>query len=141
MDGTLIDRPIARILLVLVCLYAPYAWLVLIDYPWDSYRWLWIKMWLVLPGILVHFSQTIHLLPDWSGFIIMGAVTCGIVALSTVQAARSKRFLNANLPSLSEQAITRAEVSTYGLRAGPLAELLRSGLNRPAARSIRYAEA
>ena len=91
MAGTLIDRPIARILLVLVCLYAPYAWLVLIDYPWDSYRWHWIKMWLVLPGILVHLIQAIHLLPDWMGFLIMGAVTCGIVALSTVLAARSKR--------------------------------------------------
>ena len=91
MAGTLFDRPIARILLVLVCLYAPYAWLVLIDYPWDSYRWLWIKMWLVLPGILVHLIQAIHLLPDWMGFLIMGAVTCGIVALSTVLAARSKR--------------------------------------------------
>ena len=91
MPGTFIDRPIARMLLVLVCLYAPYAWLVLIDYPWDSYRWLWIKMWLVLPGILVHLSQTIHLLPDWMGFLIMGAVTCGIVVLSTVLAARSKR--------------------------------------------------
>ena len=91
MAGTLLDRPIARILMVLVCLYAPYAWLILIDYPWDSYRWLWIKLWLVLPGILVHLIQAIHLLPDWIGFLIMGAVTCGIVLLSTVLAARSKR--------------------------------------------------
>src|SRR6516225_8583185 len=91
MAGTLIDRPIARVLLVLVCLYAPYAWLVLIDYSWDGYRWLWIKLWLVLPGILVPLIQPIHRLPDWMGFIIMGVVTCGIVALSTVFAARSKR--------------------------------------------------
>ena len=91
MAGTLLDRPIARILMVLVCLYAPYAWLILIDYPWDSYRWLWIKLWLVLPGILIHLIQAIHLLPDWIGFLIMGAVTCGIVLLSTVLAARSKR--------------------------------------------------
>jgi hypothetical protein len=91
MAGTLIDRPLARSLLVLVCLYAPYVWLVLIDYSWNSYRWQWIKMWLVLPGILVHIIQAIHLLPDWMGFLIMGAVTCGIVALSTILAARSKR--------------------------------------------------
>ena len=63
MTGTLNDRATARILLVLFCLYAPYAWLVLIDYPWDSYRWQWIKMWPVLPGILVHLNPTIHLLP------------------------------------------------------------------------------
>jgi hypothetical protein len=91
MTGTLLDRPIARILLVLVCLYAPYAWLVLIDHPWDAYRWLWIKLWLVHTGILVLLSRTILLMPDWMGFLIMGAVTCGIVALSTVLAARSKR--------------------------------------------------
>src|SRR5271166_617486 len=91
MAGTLVERPLARILLVLGCLYAPYGWLVLIDYPWNSYRWQWIKMWLVLPGILVLVSQTIHLLPDWIGFLIMGAVSCGIVVLSTVLAARSKR--------------------------------------------------
>ena len=36
MAGTLIERPLAQTLLVLVCLYAPYAWLVLIDYPWDG---------------------------------------------------------------------------------------------------------
>jgi hypothetical protein len=91
MAGTLIDRPVARIVLVLVCLYAPYAWLVLIDYPWDGYRWLWIKMWLMLPGILVLLNRGIHLLPDWAGFLIMGLVACGIVALSTFLAARSKR--------------------------------------------------
>ena len=91
MAGTLIDRPIARIVLVLVCLYAPYAWLVLIDSPWDGYRLLWIKLWPVLPGILVLLNQRIHLLPDWTGFLIMGLVACGIIALSTVLAARSKR--------------------------------------------------
>jgi hypothetical protein len=91
MAGALIDRPIARLVLVLVCLYAPYAWLVLIDYPWDGYRWLWIKLWLVIPGILVLLNRGIHLLPGWAGFLIMGLVACGIVVLCTVLAARSKR--------------------------------------------------
>jgi hypothetical protein len=44
----------------------------LVDYPWDSYSWLWIKLWLLLPGILVHLIHAIHLLPDWMGFLIMG---------------------------------------------------------------------
>jgi hypothetical protein len=48
-------------------------------------------MWLLLPGVLVHLIQAISLLPDWMGFLIMGAVTCGIVAVSTVLAARTKR--------------------------------------------------
>jgi hypothetical protein len=33
MARTLVDRPIAQFVLVLICLYTPYAWLVLIDYP------------------------------------------------------------------------------------------------------------
>src|SRR3954471_15969888 len=91
MAGKLIDRALGRIPPALVCLYAPYAWLVLMNYPWDSYRWYWIKTWPVLPGILVHANQTIHLLPDWIGYLIMGAVTCGIVALVTILAARGSR--------------------------------------------------
>jgi hypothetical protein len=91
MARTVLGRPIARILLVLVCLYAPYAWLLLIDYPWDRYRWLWIKLWVALPGILALFVPAIHLLPDWMGFLIMGAATCGVVAVSTVPAARNTK--------------------------------------------------
>jgi hypothetical protein len=48
-------------------------------------------MWLVLPGILVLLNRRIHTLPDWMGFLIMGAVTCGIVGLRTALAAGSKR--------------------------------------------------
>lgn len=91
MAGRLIDGALGRILLVLACLYAPYAWLVLMDYPWDGYRWHRIKMWPVLPGILAHASQTVHLLPDWIGYLIMAAATAGIVALITILAARSRR--------------------------------------------------
>ncbi len=91
MARILMERRLDRILMALVCLYAPYSWLVLIDVPWDGYRWHWIKMWPVLPGILAHASQTIHLLPDWIGFLIMGVVTAGIVALITMLAARGKR--------------------------------------------------
>lgn len=91
MVGALLDQKPARILLVLVCLYAPYSWLVLMNYPWNGYRWHWVKMWPVLPGILVHVNQTIHLLPDWIGYLIMGVVTGLIVTLITMLAARSRR--------------------------------------------------
>ena len=37
---------------VAVCLYAPFAWLVLIDYPWNAYRLSWLKLWPILPGFL-----------------------------------------------------------------------------------------
>ena len=31
--------PIVRMLICLFCLYAPYSWILLIDYPWNGYRW------------------------------------------------------------------------------------------------------
>jgi hypothetical protein len=40
-----------------IVLYAPYSWLLLIEYPWNEYRWFWIRMWpglpLLLPGSLL----------------------------------------------------------------------------------------
>ena len=38
--------------LLLACLYAPYAWVVLIRYPWSAYRRFWVKLWPVLPGFI-----------------------------------------------------------------------------------------
>jgi hypothetical protein len=43
-------RPLLRVAMALAFLYAPYAWLLLIDHPWNSYRWHWISMWPVLPA-------------------------------------------------------------------------------------------
>lgn len=37
---------------VLLGLYTPFGWLLLIDYPWTSYRLLWLKLWPLLPGFL-----------------------------------------------------------------------------------------
>ena len=38
--------------IVLSCLYLPFAWLLTMDYPWDSNRLSWFMLWPVLPGIL-----------------------------------------------------------------------------------------
>jgi len=38
--------------LIAACLYAPFSWLLVIDYGWSPYRWGWLKMWPVLPGFL-----------------------------------------------------------------------------------------
>jgi hypothetical protein len=70
---------LSRICLALGCFYAPYAWLLLMAYPWNAYRWHWIKMWPVMPGLLVHASQTIHSQPDWVGYLAMGGVTSVII--------------------------------------------------------------
>ena len=39
--------------LLLACVYLPYCWLLLIDYPWNSNRLLWLTLWPALPGLLV----------------------------------------------------------------------------------------
>ena len=41
---------------VALCLYAPFSWLLLIDYPWrGGYRIFWLKLWPILPGFLAGF--------------------------------------------------------------------------------------
>ena len=52
LDSPTGSRSWARSYLVTIaCLYLPFGWLVVQDYPWDSYRWYWIKMWPILPGL------------------------------------------------------------------------------------------
>jgi hypothetical protein len=38
--------------LIAACLYAPFSWLLLIDYGWGDYRWQWLRLWPILPGFL-----------------------------------------------------------------------------------------
>lgn len=38
-----------RAMVFAAVLYGPYSWMLIIDYPWNAYRLLWIKMWLALP--------------------------------------------------------------------------------------------
>ncbi len=37
---------------VLLGLYTPFSWLLLIDEPWSGYRLLWLRLWPLLPGFL-----------------------------------------------------------------------------------------
>ncbi len=37
---------------LLVCVYAPYSWLLWIDYPWNEYRLTWLAQWPLLPGLV-----------------------------------------------------------------------------------------
>jgi hypothetical protein len=57
--------------LVLLVIYAPYCWLIFMDYPWDSYRWQWMRMWPVLPGFVIYFLTAVCVprswLPQWTG--------------------------------------------------------------------------
>jgi hypothetical protein len=81
----------ARVIVALACLYAPYAWL-LGDFPWDSYRWTWIRMWPVLPALLIHMLPGVHLLPDALGYVAMGLTTAPVLAIVVLAAWRSPRW-------------------------------------------------
>lgn len=83
----------ARVALGMTCLYGPYAWLVLMDYPWDSYRWAWIRMWPVLPGMPVHLLPGAHRLPESLGFIVMGLTTTPLFVLAALPAWQGRRWL------------------------------------------------
>ena len=85
------DRPLPRVAMAPACLYAPYAWLLLIHHPWNSYRWHWINMWPVLPGLLVPAIQAAHRQPDRVGNLAVGAVTALIIAPIVLLCRRSWR--------------------------------------------------
>jgi hypothetical protein len=40
--------------LALLLIYAPYGWLLVINCPWYSERWHFVKMWPVLPGVVAN---------------------------------------------------------------------------------------
>jgi hypothetical protein len=48
---------------MVIVYYAPYSWLLVVDEPWNEYRWLWIKFWPGLPMML-----PCHLLARRLGF-------------------------------------------------------------------------
>jgi hypothetical protein len=83
----------ARVVLALACLYGPYAWLVLMDYPWDSYRWQWVRMWPLLPGMPVHLLPGVHRLPDSLGLVAMGLTTTPLLLLVVLPAWQGRRWL------------------------------------------------
>lgn len=76
---------------LLVCAYAPYAWLLGMDYPWSEYRWLWFKMWPILLGLLPRFIVPHTTAAE--GLAIMAAATGLILALAIWSARRSRRAL------------------------------------------------
>lgn len=65
------------LMLTLGCLYLPFSWLLLIDYPWSTYHWQWLAMWPVLPGALVAFL--VHAGP--MGLAVAGATTLGMIVV------------------------------------------------------------
>jgi hypothetical protein len=68
-------------LVTIACVYLPYGWLVVQDYPWDDYRWEWVKMWPILPGLfpaILLFHQHRFAVP-----FVAPAFTALLIALFT----------------------------------------------------------
>jgi hypothetical protein len=73
-------------LVTLACLYLPFAW-VLGDYPWDSYRWHWIKLWPVLPGLVA--GMFVH--PNDSAMALVSGATSVLLVLLFTRLGTSGR--------------------------------------------------
>ncbi len=75
-----VRRRLGSLGIVLLCLYAPFSWLLFIDYPRSAYRWYWLAMWPVLPGFLAgvkfHSSEPLEL-------TVMGLATAVAIGLLT----------------------------------------------------------
>ena len=77
------------------CMYLPYAWLVMGHFPWGNwgdYRWQWIRMWPVLPGLMMGVLIGPHA-SHATLVVAMGMMTVPAVGLFLLLAARSRRWL------------------------------------------------
>jgi hypothetical protein len=83
-------RPRRALVAILVCTYAPYAWL-LADYPWSDYRWGWIGMGPLLPGLLPG-AYFFHATNDTLEFATMALCTLLFIALA-LAIASGRRWL------------------------------------------------
>jgi hypothetical protein len=67
-------------------LYAPFAWLLVINYPWPGgYRLFWLRLWPILPGFvpgawLFHPNDRLEFL---TMAIVTGLLLCGLTWLGT----------------------------------------------------------
>ncbi|MFO0909015.1 MAG: nitrous oxide-stimulated promoter family protein [Isosphaeraceae bacterium] len=81
-------RRYAWVVAAFAAVYLPYAWLIQPGEPWDSYRWTWIRLWPVLPGLWVAMFSSVHRLPNGLEFVVMALATVPVVALACRLAAR-----------------------------------------------------
>ena len=65
-------------LVMFVVMYAPYCWLLFMDYPWSDYRWSWIMMW---PGLPVLVPA--HAMGRWLSFAELNS-PAGVVLLDAL---------------------------------------------------------
>jgi hypothetical protein len=83
-------------LAVMACaMYAPFSWLLWIDYPWSGYHWLWLRMGPILPGLPATILLRIFgwRMPESIEMLCMVAFTALALLLFTWLGSRSRRWL------------------------------------------------
>jgi hypothetical protein len=76
----------------LFSIYSPYCWLLFTDYPWSSYRWHWVRMWPVLPGLFpAHLLARKYSSPV--EYVIMGLITAAVLSVAVLLGSRGLRWL------------------------------------------------
>jgi hypothetical protein len=108
-------RWIASLAIMFLALYAPYSWLLWINYPWSEYRWLWIKMWPGLPMILpitLTSRRWLDIKPDeGAGLALMIGLSVVLwLGLSWLGARRTRL-----LPALASIVLTLSILNSIGL--------------------------
>jgi len=88
--STVVTRPQRSFAWIAICLYAPFAWVLLIDYPWNGYQWMWVKMLPVLPGFLIGIAFHPH---DAAMFVAMGVATLAMLVAGTLLGRRGRLAL------------------------------------------------
>jgi hypothetical protein len=79
------------LLLTVLVLYLPFSWLLLIDYPWNSYRFLWLKLWCILPGFGIFLR--LHPMNQTIEFTAMAIMTLALMGLLTWVGSHNRTWL------------------------------------------------
>jgi hypothetical protein len=112
--GVLTQRMRTPYYVILLCAYAPYAWLL--AGPWRDYHLGWIGMWPVLPG-LIPGAYFFHATNDALEFGTMACVAVAVVLLATWIAARGRRSLVATALILLALSIVNSAIAYALYRA------------------------
>ena len=79
----------ARIITILVLVYAPFGWLLFSGESYSSYWWHWVSAWPVLPGIpALLIARPLGMESHWQEILAMGIPTAAIITLGILLANR-----------------------------------------------------
>ncbi len=76
-------------LIIILLAYAPFLWLLVIDYPHTDYWWSWVRSWPVLPGLpALLISRPLGIESAFGEVLAMGVATAIGLAVLLVLSRR-----------------------------------------------------